>query len=67
MLRAIGSAILWPFRLIGKTVEHVGHMAVGLIGFALMVVGVGVVAASYYLVGLAILSVGLVLMVRSLG
>ena len=40
-------------------------MALAVFGFVLMVVGVGVLAASYYLVGLGLLLAGLVLLIRS--
>lgn len=66
MLLAIWDAFLWPFRLIGRAVESAGRWAVGVLGFVLLILGVAFLAGAYYLVGLAVLAVGLVLMLRSL-
>jgi hypothetical protein len=66
MLASAWSVLLWPFRLIGRTIERIGHVATAVLGFALMVLGVGVAAATYYWIGLPLFAVGLYLMVRSL-
>ncbi|MFO0959760.1 MAG: hypothetical protein U0800_20375 [Isosphaeraceae bacterium] len=65
MLLAIWDALLWPFRAIGRAVEAAGRVTVGIVGFVLMVMGVAMLAGAYYLVGLAVILFGLVLMLRS--
>ncbi len=66
MLATIWSAFLWPFRTLGKGLERVGHLATALLGFILMVLGIGALAATYYLVGIMVFAVGLFLLSRSL-
>lgn len=67
MIVTLWSVLTWPFRAIALAVEGVGRVAAGLIGFALMVAGFAALAGEYYLVGLPVGGLGLVLTLRALG
>jgi hypothetical protein len=67
MLDAIWAILTFPFRLIGWFVALCGR-AVGLvIGFALMVAGVGLCAQQWLPVGLPVLVIGLLLTAKAIG
>lgn len=67
MLSALWSILTFPFRLIGWVVGLFGRLVGVAIGFALMVVGVALCAASWLVFGLPLFVVGLIMTLRSLG
>ncbi len=67
MFDAIWAVITLPFRLLGWGVELLGRLAGLVVGFGLMVVGVALLAGAYYVIGIPVFLVGLVLMLRALG
>jgi hypothetical protein len=67
MLAALWSILTSPFRLVGWVVGLFGRLVGVALGFALMVVGVALCAASWLVVGLPLFVVGLLVTLRSLG
>ena len=66
MLEAVWSVLTLPFRLIAWVVEFCGRL-VGLgLGFLLMVVGVALGAGPFFMIGIPLFVVGLILMLRCL-
>jgi hypothetical protein len=65
------TAIWWiltlPFRLVFGVLSLAGRMVGVAVGFSLMVVGVALGAGPFYLIGIPLFLVGLVLTLRSLG
>lgn len=66
MLGILWEIVTFPFRLIGWVVGLFGRLVAVLIGFALMVVGVALCAASLLPVGLPLFVIGLILALKSL-
>ena len=67
MLGAIWTVVTLPFRLVLGAVELLGRLTGLVLGFALMVVGVALSASPFYIVGIPVFLVGLVLTLRSIG
>jgi hypothetical protein len=66
MLGVLWGILTFPFRLIGWAIDLLGRLIAVLLGFALMVVGVALCAASYLAVGIPTFLIGLILALRSL-
>ena len=64
---AIWAAVTLPFRLVFRGIEWLGRLTGLVIGFAVMVVGVALLAGSLYLIGVPVFLVGLLLTLRNLG
>ena len=74
MLGGVGllfSAAWWilalPFRLVFGLVSLAGRAAGVGVGFSLMVVGVAIGAGPFYMIGIPVFVIGLLLTLRSLG
>jgi hypothetical protein len=67
ILRAIWAVVTLPFRLLFKLVELFGRLTAFLLGFALMVVGVALWAGPWFLIGIPVFVVGLIVTLRALG
>ncbi len=67
MLGAIWTVVTLPLRLVLGAVELLGRLTGLVLGFALMVVGVALSASPFYIVGIPVFLVGLVLTLRSIG
>jgi hypothetical protein len=67
MLGALWSVITLPFRILAWVVEVLGRLLGLVFGFALIVAGVAFLAGAFYILGIPIFLVGLLLMLRSLG
>lgn len=65
VLDAIWWILTSPFRLVGWTVAMLGRLTSGTFGFALMVLGVALVAGAYFPAGIALFLVGLFFTLRS--
>jgi hypothetical protein len=67
MLGVLWSILTLPFRVIAWVVEFCGRL-VGLgMGFLLMVLGVALGAGPFFIIGIPIFVIGLILTLRSLG
>jgi hypothetical protein len=67
LLRACWWLLTLPFRLLFGVVALAGRVVGVIVGFAMMVVGVALGASPFYLIGIPIFLVGLLLTLRSLG
>ena len=67
MFVALWMLITLPFRLVAGAIRLLGRMTALVIGFGLMVVGVGLGAGTLWLLGVPVFLVGLLLTLRSLG
>ncbi len=56
-----------PFRILFWTVALLGRVAGILLGFTLMVVGIALWAGPFFLIGIPLFLIGLVLTLRCLG
>jgi hypothetical protein len=67
MLVVVWSVITLPFRLIAWLVEICGRVVGLLLGFMLMIVGVALGAGPFFMIGIPLFVVGLIIMLRCLG
>ncbi len=67
MMQALWSVISLPFRLLAWVVEILGRLAALIVGFSLMVVGVALWAGMFFVFGVPIFIIGLLLTLRALG
>ena len=67
MLGVVWSVVTLPFRLVARAVEALGRLAGFGVGFVLMVAGVALGAGPFFIIGIPVFVVGLILMLRSLG
>lgn len=67
MLNAVWAIVSLPFRMVAWVVELLGRLAALVLGFTFMVVGVALWAGAFYILGLPVFVVGLVLTLRALG
>lgn len=61
------SIVTFPFRLVFGVMSLLGRLTGVIVGFALMVVGMALGAGPFYLIGIPIFLVGLLLTLRCLG
>ena len=70
MLKAVLGALWWvvtlPFRLLAWLVEWLGRLTALILGFVLMVVGVASCVGAFWIVGIPVFVVGLLVTLRSL-
>ncbi len=66
-LRAVWFIVTLPLRIIFWTVALLGRVFGVLLGFSLMVVGIALWAGPFFLVGIPMFLIGLVLTLRCLG
>ena len=67
MLGTVWAIVTFPFRLLAWVVDLLGRLTGGLLGFALMVLGVALGAGPLFMIGIPIFIVGLILTLRCLG
>ena len=67
MFGAIWWVITFPFRILAWAVELLGRLAALIVGFGLMLVGVAFSAGAFYVLGIPLFVVGLLLTLRALG
>ncbi|WP_337177840.1 hypothetical protein [Paludisphaera sp.] len=67
LFRACWWILTLPFRLVFGLLSLAGRVVGVVVGFAMMVVGVALGASPFYLIGIPIFLVGLLLTLRSLG
>lgn len=67
MMQALWSVLSLPFRLLAWVVELLGRLAALIVGFSLMVVGVALWAGMFFVFGVPIFIIGLLLTLRALG
>ena len=67
MLGAIWTILTLPIRLVFGAIELLGRLTGLVLGFALMVVDMALSASPFYIVGIPVFLVGLVLTLRSIG
>ncbi len=67
ILAAIWFVITLPFRLIVGIIELLGRLTGIALGFALMVVGVALWAGPFFIIGIPLFIIGLLLTLRCLG
>jgi hypothetical protein len=67
---AVFAALWWivalPFRLVFWTIAWMGRLVGAILGFSLMVGGMALLAGPYYVVGVPLFVIGLVVTLRSL-
>ena len=64
---AIWSILTLPFRLVAWVIQILGRVVGGVVGFALMVVGVAFMAGPLFVFGIPLFIIGLLLALRSVG
>jgi hypothetical protein len=67
ILRAIWFIVTLPFRILFWTVATLGRVVGVLLGFSMMVVGIALWAGPFFLIGIPLFLIGLVLTLRCLG
>lgn len=67
MLGIIWSAVTLPFRIVVSVVEFLGRLTGVLVGFTLMVLGAALSAGPFFVLGVPVFLVGLLLTLRCLG
>ena len=67
MFGFIWSVVTLPFRLVLGVVELLGRLTGVLVGFVLMVVGAALSASAFFILGVPVFLVGLLLTLRCLG
>ena len=55
-----------PFRVVFWTIAWLGRLSAGVLGFALMVVGTAILAGPFFVVGILLFLIGMVLTLRCL-
>lgn len=66
-MQALWTVISLPFRLLAWVVELLGRLAALVLGFSLMVVGVALWAGMFFIFGIPLFIIGLLLTLRALG
>ena len=67
MFGIIWSVVTLPFRLILAVVELLGRLTGNFVGFGLMVVGAALSASTFFVLGVPVFLIGLLLTLRCLG
>jgi hypothetical protein len=67
IVRSAWFLVTLPFRILFWTVALLGRVAGILLGFTLMVVGIALWAGPFFLIGIPLFLIGLVLTLRCLG
>lgn len=67
MFGIICSVITLPFRVLIAVVELLGRLTGVFVGFGLMVVGAALSASSFFILGIPVFVIGLVMTLRCLG
>jgi hypothetical protein len=67
VLGTVWSILTFPFRLVAWAVDMLGRMTGLILGFALMVLGVALGAGPFYMFGIPLFIIGLILTLRCLG
>lgn len=66
MMETLWTVVTLPFRLVGWVVELLGRAVGVVLGFVLMVVGVALCAATWFILGVPVFVIGLILALKSL-
>lgn len=67
MFAAVWNLITLPFRVVIWIIEWLGRLTGVILGFLLMVVGMALWAGPFFIIGIPLFIIGLVLTLRSLG
>jgi hypothetical protein len=67
VLGTIWAVITLPFRLVVWVVEMLGRLTGLVVGFALMVIGMALWAGPFFIIGIPLFLLGLLMTLRSLG
>ncbi len=67
VLGAIWTVLTLPFRLVAWLVELLGRLTGVILGFVLMVVGMALAASPFFVIGIPLFVIGLLITLRSLG
>ena len=67
VLGTLWALLTFPFRLVARVVDLLGRLTGLLLGFALMVLGVALGASPWFMIGIPLFIVGLIVTLRCLG